>query len=764
MRPKTREYIENALCIAFIAMFALFAVWPTLLQNKVPSSAGMALGYPPWEEARSNGALTENLDASVQAHRFFPWYAYLTDAHHFRDLLWSPLEGCGMPFMALWRTRCFSPFSVPFYLFTPETALRLSLILKLLVAGWSAYYVARKYGFQPPLALLSGVAFELSGHIVLYSGWPISDVVPWLPLAIMYTERLAIGQTQYWALAAVPIALMAFGGDPESFVAALLFLSLYLSLRLSLNLRNARLAFVTSATFIVSVVVGVCVAGIQIAPFIEFLRESVNSGRIDTNTTLTLKHFTTSFLPEFFGRSLGTSTAGEVISQVQVLKLLYVGVVSLWMIPLWFAVRRFVPLLQKQRIEGMLISALIMTVLAFGLGHIGHESRLGQLAHFFSVEHLLIANALVLAFMIGAAAEEWLALNAEECGATILHLLIYIPLLAIGGGICWWAGSGVKPADTWPMWLQISVSFAFFVAMLVILGVTLLKPSVRILGYSLTVLVAISLLLAFHPAFVFVDASALFPQTSFIKILQENKERLSGSVAVSKWPLAANLIPQVYNPSGVMLKRNAAFLEQAKTDPFLLRRAGAPYLLLGKEDIQGAFASIRPVLAIKHVFPSGAVLFRDMGSKPRAWVTYSGRAVQTFDPAALSSTQPPLIEDIAFSNGPELPEARVTLQPSSSPAQVDIEVEGTHPGILVLTDTFYPGWVATVNEEPAQIFPVDGVFRGVQVKEGKYKVSFRYEPVSLKIGLCISLTALMLLGIQAFLCGYRFYRNRTSKA
>ena len=764
MRPKTREYIENALCIAFIAMFALFAVWPTLLQNKVPSSAGMALAYPPWEEARPTGLIVDNLDASVQAHRFFPWYAYLNDAHRFQDLLWSPLEGCGMPFMALWRTRCFSPFSLPFYLFSTDTALRLSLILKLLVAGWSAYYVARKYGFQPPLALLCGVAFEFSGHLALYSGWPISDVVPWLPLAIMFTERLAIGQTQYWALASIPIALMSFGGDPEALVAALLFLSLYLVLRLSINLRNMRLAFVTGSTFLVSVLVGVCVAGIQIAPFIEFLREAVDSGRIDSATVLNLKQFAVSFLPEFFGRSLGTSTAEGVMSQVQVVKLLYVGVVSLWMIPLWFAIRRFVPTLQRQRIEGMLLSALILTVLAFGLGHLNPGSRLGYFTHFFNAEHLLIANALVLAFMTGAAAEEWLALNAEECGAAILHLVIYTPLLAIGGGVCLWAGSGGTTTATWPMWLQISVAFAFFVAMLVILGVTLLKPSVRILGYSLTVLVVASLLLAFHPAFVYADPSALFPQTSFIKSLQENKERLSGSVAVSKWPLAANLVPQVYNPSGIMLKRHAAFLERAKADPFLLRRAGAPYLLLGKEDIQGAFASIRPVLAIKHVFQSGAVLFRDMGAKPRAWVTYSGRAVETFDPAALSSTQPPLIEEVAPPNGPETPEARVAIQPSSRSTQVDIEVEGTHPGILVLTDAYYPGWVATVNDEPAQIFPVDGVFRGVQVKEGKNKVSFRYEPVSLKIGLCISLTALALLGIRGGLSGYQFFRNRTRKA
>jgi hypothetical protein len=84
---------------------------------------------------------------------------------------------------------------------------------------------------------------------------------------------------------------------------------------------------------------------------------------------------------------------------------------------------------------------------------------------------------------------------------------------------------------------------------------------------------------------------------------------------------------------------------------------------------------------------------------------------------------------------------RLTYRPNG----LDIDVYSEAPGLLVISDAFYPGWTATVNGKETPIYKVNGAFRGVRISEGTHLVKMDYSPRSLPIGVAVSLTTLALM-------------------
>ena len=84
--------------------------------------------------------------------------------------------------------------------------------------------------------------------------------------------------------------------------------------------------------------------------------------------------------------------------------------------------------------------------------------------------------------------------------------------------------------------------------------------------------------------------------------------------------------------------------------------------------------------------------------------------------------------------------------------QVRVRASLDSPGVLVLADSFYPGWKVYVDGEEKEILRANLFFRGVSMSPGVYLVEFRYEPVSFTIGLAISLITLigLILGTVLF--------------
>jgi hypothetical protein len=61
--------------------------------------------------------------------------------------------------------------------------------------------------------------------------------------------------------------------------------------------------------------------------------------------------------------------------------------------------------------------------------------------------------------------------------------------------------------------------------------------------------------------------------------------------------------------------------------------------------------------------------------------------------------------------------------------------------LLVLSDTWYPGWTATVDGVRQPVFRVNYLFRGVFLEPGVHRVEFVYEPTGFQTGVGLFLVA-----------------------
>jgi hypothetical protein len=95
---------------------------------------------------------------------------------------------------------------------------------------------------------------------------------------------------------------------------------------------------------------------------------------------------------------------------------------------------------------------------------------------------------------------------------------------------------------------------------------------------------------------------------------------------------------------------------------------------------------------------------------------------------------------------------RATIS-SYSDNSVHIHTSASGGAWLVLSDTYYPGWVASVDGQPTDVLRGDVLFRVVPVPAGEHEVEFRFEPTSVKFGLLVSLGALLALALAAIVSG-----------
>jgi hypothetical protein len=90
-------------------------------------------------------------------------------------------------------------------------------------------------------------------------------------------------------------------------------------------------------------------------------------------------------------------------------------------------------------------------------------------------------------------------------------------------------------------------------------------------------------------------------------------------------------------------------------------------------------------------------------------------------------------------------EAGIVVIEAARGEAIDLALDVPVAGFLVLTDAFFPGWTANVDDRPVPILRANHAFRAVRVPAGPSRVSFRYASRSLRWGALVSASTFIAL-------------------
>ncbi len=80
---------------------------------------------------------------------------------------------------------------------------------------------------------------------------------------------------------------------------------------------------------------------------------------------------------------------------------------------------------------------------------------------------------------------------------------------------------------------------------------------------------------------------------------------------------------------------------------------------------------------------------------------------------------------------------------SESNNRLALQVKVPEDSLLVLGDTYYPGWKAFVDGKETKIYRADYTFRAIPLNAGTHRVEFVYDPISFKLGAGVTLLGML---------------------
>jgi Bacterial membrane protein YfhO len=150
------------------------------------------------------------------------------------------------------------------------------------------------------------------------------------------------------------------------------------------------------------------------------------------------------------------------------------------------------------------------------------------------------------------------------------------------------------------------------------------------------------------------------------------------------------------------------------------------------------------------VTPNGITIFENPSVLPRFRFVHRVRPVQDLDGALSWMNRPdfnPAEEAVVEGINTDMQMAPGHILGEKLEAtELQWEVETSGRSFLVAADSFFPGWTATVDGQPAPIYAVYGCVRGIQIQTaGRHRVEMRFAPPGLAAGLACTSAGFLIL-------------------
>jgi hypothetical protein len=772
-----------ALAITYRAVVLHGRTLTTSLQMPGNEGGGVPWGYPATHRTYANGLSIDSsqpesiFDPAASAWQQEPWTTKASaQLHDGRVPLWSPNAGFGSPLLAAAQGGFLNPVNWPLLL-RPSTGMwDATLLARLLIGGILMSIFAWYLGMRVLIASSAGVVFMLSGQFIGHVNNIETSVSVLLPLVLLGLEMCARAPSRRTMLVtATGVALTILAGMPEETFLCLLIAAVYGVVRLggtAWEQRRLRPLALRAGAMGAGAVLGIGLALPLLLPLAEYLNAGVT------------------------GHSPGMGSGMLALDWHQLPQVL----APRW-VPLqtnqWFGIAAtFLALLGIRarvlpRAVGvtMLLVAAVATLKEYGVPESLNDfiGTLPVMERIFFFRYFGVGASLGVALLAGAALQRMVDRRPpirwwELTGA----------LVVIGTGL-YALGTLQKPAITMrDHHLRIVVAT---VALLLVLAVVVVlsrwaaarRPAALLAGTSMVV----EMVLIASPIGPLPMRFPLFPTTPTSAYMTSVMPTGSGRAIFTVDAMAPD-IQDAYNYDSPLLV-DAIFPE--RTHRYIRRFIRSDYVDLFAWDnprldlFDNPYvdaADVTYVLAhgslqdkdgppppgqLSYVtqLADGVSVYRNTRGMARANVYYDVETASGEDDTVFRMTAPGYDpRRVAVVEGTSLPSSDAAPAPAQVTSYRDdgavIDVDTPRPGLLVLTDVYFPGWVATVDGHDATIHPANLAFRGIVVPAGHHTVVMSYKPSSWPHGLEGAAASLIAFMLAAYAVPSGIARWRRSRA
>ncbi len=732
----------------FLLLFPLAILVIDFSLNQIPGNYTSLYNSPLWVEGKSINKGNNSADVITDGSIYLSDYLYMLEVNNFSSLLWDNTSGGGIPFLARWNSRPFSLFSIPFYFLPLWQSIYISIWTKMIIAGIGAYILAISLGLMPSIGLFIAVLFQVTGPLFFIPIHPITDVIVWFPLYFCLINLILYRSFHFWILLCIITAVMSLGGSIETIISVFIFTIFYFTIVCFFAKPEKNASYIPLLFIIVAWLTAYGLIAFQIIPYIEWNNHKATISSIPLESLLSYKDLLGFFFP--------AAISSENSHLISLILLCSPGIFCILLLPLWLSARSLMKIEILNKIEAFFITSLLLFVIFYVFACLKI-----QLPYINNLSLIHFGWLLILStgFLIGVAIDYWNLFSPDECRTCIKKLLFFAPSFWLLLFILTLVGKKVDIIGTEIFWKEFWIALSFLLLIFFYLLISLFSPSRRNSGYIITIILLLFIGIMYRPYRTSTSIDLLKINEPIIHKLKEHGTRFTGPEYLKKSIFSTSGLNIMVIPEEKCTERYSLFMDRALEDPKLWFRAGTScFLFIPSEDkdVHNPFYRIRPEIKLIDLFSSGMGVFKSDKIAPRAFVIYNGKTTEKINSDLLSSALPHLVENAPIPETAPIAELPGTIEDISS-THVRIKIEKTKPGILVLADTYYPGWSVSVDSVPKDIIPVNIAFRGVELSEGDHQIDFEYQCKGLWWGGTISIiTFILFLIIIRF--SFRFSR------